>query len=261
MHDHQTLSLALATLSLMGPLTLMTGCAQHTTIEATEQQPPQPESEAPRGARDAPMDEHSDGLASRAHGRDTHDVQAQEESEVTDAPELEGLTGALVTDACVYQGYPYAIDILLSCGDEKFGAELRLHTFKRHAHPHGLIFNDQALSYRDQQLWFDAYTPKRCIDVDSEGKLMLSTAPEACTPFELLPQGEAYAIRGVESGLCLGLGQVACADHKGTGGYECGGIAHRYLPLTLDTCTSALTFRVEAQVEPCSNEYPESQCF
>ena len=72
-------------------------------------------------------------------------------------PDYTGMQGALVTTDCMFGDYPYAVDILLSCGDERFGEALRLHTFKRHAHDHRTIFADQRLTYRDDRLWFDGY--------------------------------------------------------------------------------------------------------
>ena len=83
--------------------------------------------------------------------------------------------GAVVTEDCMYEDYPYAVDILLSCGSERFGSELRLHTFKRHSHDHGRVFNDQRIAHRSQQLWFDGYSQPRCIRFTDDGRLMLES--------------------------------------------------------------------------------------
>ena len=53
------------------------------------------------------------------------------------------MSGALITSNCMYESYTYAVDILLSCGDERFDEVLRLHTFKRHAWEHKKVFRDQ----------------------------------------------------------------------------------------------------------------------
>ena len=77
------------------------------------------------------------------------------------------MQGALVTSDCLFDNdYAYAIDIYWSCGDERFNNPLRLHTFKRHSRSHKMVFRDQLVTFRDNQLWFDAYNIPRCIEID-----------------------------------------------------------------------------------------------
>ena len=171
------------------------------------------------------------------------------------------ITGAFVTEDCTYEGYPYAIDILLSCGDERFGAELRLHTFKRHAYAHRTVFADQRITLRDGQLWFDGYSPPRCVRIDSSQRLMLESSASRCSTLALHPVGSVYRLTEPASGLCAGLGVAQCDDHAFTGGRECGGIDHRYLPLRFGSCDSALGFRVATQADECPAEFPAAECF
>ena len=176
-------------------------------------------------------------------------------------PELDGVQAAIVTRACMYEDYAYAIDILLSCGDERFGEELRLHTFKRHSYAHRQVFNDQLITYRNQQLWFDAYNPKRCVQMSGEGQLLLTSDNAQCTKVQLMSQNEKYFIKDATTGLCAGLGDSQCLDHSGTGGDECGGIDHRYLPLEMGACSQALEFSFVTQADACGDEYPDEECF
>ena len=90
-------------------------------------------------------------------------------------PLLDGSQGALVTRDCLFQNdYAYALDILLSCGSERFNADLRLHTFKRHARADRRVFNDQLVTYRSGgQLWFDEYSTPRCVQVQTNGSLLM----------------------------------------------------------------------------------------
>ncbi|MEC8193511.1 MAG: hypothetical protein VX127_12300 [Myxococcota bacterium] len=169
--------------------------------------------------------------------------------------------GALVTEHCTYEGYPYAVDILLSCGSERFGSELRLHTFKRHSHAHAQVFNDQRIRHRDNQLWFDGYSQPRCIRFAPNGRLMLDTDGARCSTVALNPTSDGFQIAEPATGRCAGLGTAECSDHVFTGGRECGGIDHRYLPLTMGDCDNALSFRVELNAQACAAEYPESACF
>ncbi|CAB9516336.1 unknown protein [Seminavis robusta] len=195
---------------------------------------------------------------------------------------LEGMQGALVTRDClfangVYQ-YPYAIDIFWSCGDERFQEPLRLHTFKRHSRPHKLVFADQLLTYRDQQrLWFDAYNIPRCIRVmqdDDKNSLQVTSNADACASFDFLPILQSdniqyYHIQEISTGKCMGLGSGNdCNSDESTGGSECGGVDHRFLPLVLmeDSCNtnSALAFAFETQAQDCANnrqEFPANSCF
>ena len=154
-----------------------------------------------------------------------------------------------------------AIDILLSCGSERFGDELRLHTFKRHSHAHKQVFNDQLLTYRDQQLWFDAYTTPRCIQIDGSGRLQLTTQESQCSTIELVEEGNWFLLQDAESGACATLGGTQCNEHQWTGGRECGGIDHRYLPLVMADCSDGLLFTFATQAESCNAEYPEDECF
>ena len=177
----------------------------------------------------------------------------------TDTQESEIYQGALITSNCLFEDYTYAIDILLSCGDERFDDELRLHTFKRHSLEHAKVFNDQLLTYRNTQLWFDAYETPRCIAIRNN-KLYLSTTTSQCSDFELLGE-QQYLIKAVDTGQCITLGISSCDQHQSTGGRECGGIDHRYLPLVMDQCTDALEFRFATSSESCGDEYPEDECF
>ena len=171
------------------------------------------------------------------------------------------LGGAIVTSDCIYEGYAYAIDILLSCGDERFDEVLRLHTFKQHAWEHNRVFRDQKLTYRDQNLWFDDYQIPRCVSIDGN-RLFLSTQEAFCTTLALDFQEDGiFVIRDTTTEQCATLGEVQCDEHEWTGGRECGGIDHRYLPLVMGNCDSALLFRFETEAASCSNEYPEEACF
>lgn len=174
---------------------------------------------------------------------------------------LDGEQGALVTTDCLYEDYEYAVDILLSCGAERFGEPLRLHTFKRHALDHGRVFNDQLLAHRDGRLWFDAYTPPRCVRVDASGRLVLSADPSACTAVVFAPAEEGHWLQDASTGRCAGLGTAACSDHRSTGGRECGGVDHRYLPLSMGDCSEALAFRFVSEARACAGEYPADACF
>lgn len=182
------------------------------------------------------------------------------EPSVEEQPFSDGTEGALVTGDCTYLDYEYAIDILLSCGDERFGQELRLHTFKRHAADHRAIFNDQRLTFRQGQLWFDAYSPPRCVSVQG-GRLMLGTDVTQCTGFVFLPIEGGGLLSDAESGQCAGLGDASCTSHQPTGGYECGGLQHRYLPLVMGDCAAGLRFEFRGESESCPGEYPQASCF
>lgn len=187
---------------------------------------------------------------------------------------LDGMQGAIVTYDCIFeQDYPYAIDIFWSCGDEKFNRPLRLHTLKKHSQSHKLIFADQLVSYRDNgRLWFDAYNTPRCIRVDDSNDLRLSTSRNDCNQFDLLNADEdnnnnfdSFYIQDRSTGHCMGLGSsVACDSDQSTGGSECGGRDHRFLPLVMmPNCLSdkVLTFRFETEAQECPNERPENACF
>ena len=169
--------------------------------------------------------------------------------------------GAIVTEDCTYEDYPYAVDILLSCGSERFGSELRLHTFKRHSHAHARVFNDQRITHREQQLWFDGYAQPRCIRFSADGRLMLESDGMRCSTVALTPTSDGFRIAEPATGRCAGLGTAECRDHAFTGGRECGGTDHRYLPLTMGDCGAALSFRIETGAQACAAEYPESVCF
>ncbi len=173
----------------------------------------------------------------------------------------EGREGALVTRDCLFEDYAYAVDILLSCGSERFDEPLRLHTYKRHAHAHQKVFADQRLTYRDGQLWYDGYRPSRCIRVDAVGQLRLTTEASDCTALRLAPAGIGFRIEDTSRGTCAGLGDVSCDGHRWTGGVECGGIEHRYLPLQMGDCGEALAFDLLTRADGCSGEYPEDACF
>ena len=178
----------------------------------------------------------------------------------TETADTSSIKGAWITSDCVYEDYSYAIDILLSCGDEVFGEELRLHTFKRHAHTHGKVFNDQLLTHRDDQLWFDAYETPRCVTT-SNNRMFLSTSASQCTAFDLIDNQDGFFIQERDSEKCVTLGNAICDSHQWTGGRECGGIDHRYLPIVMDSCDNALSFRVATAADSCNGEYPEAECF
>ena len=169
--------------------------------------------------------------------------------------------GALVTSDCVFEGYPYAVDILLSCGSEEFGDALRLHTFKKHAYDHRSVFNDQLLTYRDGRLWFDAYEPALCAQTNADQQLGLAEQSQACSTFDFIPEEQAFLIQNRNTGLCAGLGRSSCDSHRSTGGSECGGVAHRYLPLVFGDCADGLKFTWRQQVDACEDEYPSDACF
>lgn len=192
---------------------------------------------------------------------DVPQTGAADSAEAESAPDYAGVEGALVTTDCMFRDYPYAVDILLSCGDERFGEALRLHTFKRHAHDHRAVFSDQRLTYRDSRLWFDGYAQPRCVKVDSRGQLMLDTRMERCTELVLDTVGDQFRVLDASTGLCAGLGGTECGAHEWTGGRECGGIDHRYLPLVMEDCANALGFVFAVAADPCGGEYPRSECF
>eukprot|EP00546_Thalassionema_frauenfeldii_P018324 CAMPEP_0178897040 /NCGR_PEP_ID=MMETSP0786-20121207/1520_1 /TAXON_ID=186022 /ORGANISM="Thalassionema frauenfeldii, Strain CCMP 1798" /LENGTH=244 /DNA_ID=CAMNT_0020567535 /DNA_START=1 /DNA_END=735 /DNA_ORIENTATION=- len=183
---------------------------------------------------------------------------------------LEGRQGALVTSDCQFQNdYDYAIDILLSCGSERWNAPLRLHTFKRHSYNHQKIFNDQLLTFRQGNLWFDAYDQPRCIQIRSDGDLHLTQDASDCTEIEFVPTTieNGYGIRDAGTNLCVALDAASCGSDRSTGGRECGGMDHRYLPLGMKRCDdeASLMFRFEITAEDCSNgaakEFPSTRCF
>ena len=185
--------------------------------------------------------------------------------------QLDGMQGALVTSDCLFDdgNYPYAIDIFWSCGDERFNEPLRLHTFKRHSRSHSMIFADQLITYRDdKRLWFDAYNIPRCIRIYGDDELQVTSSREQCTKFEFLPSSneDEHKIQDATTGRCMGLGGgTSCNSDRSTGGNECGGVDHRYLPLVMmEDCDSGLVFRFQTEAEDCSNgrsERPENACF
>lgn len=193
----------------------------------------------------------------------TDTVEEDESTDTsTDALDaFDGIQGALVTADCRYLDYAYAIDILLSCGSERFGEELRLHTFKRHAYRHGQIFRDQRLTYREGQLWFDAYATPRCVWIDDRGRLQLTTQSAQCAPIALQATGGGFYIQDTSTAQCAGLGTAVCEEHEWTGGRECGGIDHRFLPLVMGDCSEALKFTLREEADACADEYPEADCF
>lgn len=149
--------------------------------------------------------------------QDTNDSFTYTDDTESEGQETEVSQGALVTSDCLFEGYTYAIDILLSCGDERFDDVLRLHTFKRHSHDHSKIFNDQLITYKNRQLWFDAYDIPRCIEI-SNNKLYLSTSENECSNFELVDAQQNYFIREVETETCITLGISSCEQHQSTEG-------------------------------------------
>ncbi|GEM_PF-2874068 len=202
---------------------------------------------------EAPLD------AALMQAQDSGSIDAAQQPEPR--PDFDGQSGALVTRDCLYRTYPYAVDILLSCGDERFGEVLRLHTFKRHAHGHRRVYNDQLITYRDQKLWFDGYDVSRCVIVDNRGRLGLSSSPDGCSVIDLVPNPNGFLIRQSSTGRCAGLGGARCGDHQFTGGRECGGIQHRYLPLVMDSCDSAMLFTFEESADACDGFFPQAACF
>ena len=178
---------------------------------------------------------------------------------------MDGESGAIVTTDCLFQDYGYAIDIYWSCGSEKFNNPLRLHTFKRHSLGHKLIFADQKITYRERVLWFEEYSTPRCISI-SDGDLTLDTVDSKCHEFVLDGSENGFIIRQVTTGECITFGSSStnCDDDKSTGGRECGGVDHRFLPLGMGSCNEALTFRFETTAEDCTNgkeEFPGNSCF
>jgi hypothetical protein len=169
--------------------------------------------------------------------------------------------GAWVTTDCTYKGYGYAMDILLSCGSERFDEPLRLHTFKRHSRPHAKVFSDQRITTRDERLWFDAYEPARCVRVAGDGSLTLASRSSECVRFRWDETKGGARLVDAESGQCASLGDAVCTDDRWTGGRECGGVDHRYLPLKMADCSTALTFAWRASAETCADEYPSEDCF
>ena len=175
--------------------------------------------------------------------------------------DFEGRQGALVTSNCQFEDYHYAVDILLSCGNERFNSELRLHTFKRHSYDHKQVFNDQRITFRNQHLWFDGYDTPRCIRVNNARQFVLATEAHGCASFALVGTQDSFSIADSDTGLCATLGGAACDAHQSTGGFECGGREHRFLPLTMADCARALQFRFENMTEGCPNEFPQNDCF
>mmetsp|Transcript_15735 Transcript_15735/g.38752 ORF Transcript_15735/g.38752 Transcript_15735/m.38752 type:complete len:331 (-) Transcript_15735:246-1238(-) len=174
---------------------------------------------------------------------------------------LNGESGAIVTYDCRFQDYGYAIDIYWSCGDERFGNALRLHTFKRHSQSHRLIFADQKITFRDGILWYEEYSTRRCISI-SGGELYLRSSASNCDEFVLDGSSSSFKIRRVANGDCIVT--TGCNDDESTGGSECGGLDHRFLPLEMGSCGGALNFRFQTRAEDCTNgrdEYPENACF
>jgi len=171
----------------------------------------------------------------------------------------------MVTRDCLFQDYGFAIDIYWSCGDERFNNPLRLHTFKRHSRSHHLLFADQKITYRDQILWFEEYSAPRCISIRG-GELILRTSSSNCDRFNLDGSANSFEIQQVSIGDCITFGStsVDCNDDESTGGSECGGSDHRFLPLGMGSCNNALNFKFESRAEDCSNganEFPGSSCF
>lgn len=121
------------------------------------------------------------------------------------------------------------------------------------------------MSYRDGILWFEEYSTSRCIVV-ANGELKLSTSASQCQNFNLAAVSTAqFTIQTNGSGECVTLGSgTNCDDDRSTGGRECGGVDHRYLPLRIGSCSEALTFQFESTAEDCTNgrtEYPGNACF
>ena len=150
----------------------------------------------------------ADGEASGPNEDDNADPPHQStEDTADDEPTGPGdFEGAVVTEDCTYEDYPYAVDILLSCGSERFGSELRLHTFKRPRHAHARVFNDQRLTHRDQQLWFDGYSQPRCIRFAADGRLVLESDGDRCSSVALNPANGGFRIAEPTTGRCAGLG-------------------------------------------------------
>ena len=217
---------------------------------------------APTLSKDGPKD-LSEGPSQDTSGaaESLGDTPATSDTSVPQSLLLDGEEGALVTADCRFEDYSYAIDILLSCGSERFADELRLHTFKRHSHSHQRVFNDQRLTYRDGQLWFDAYATPRCVKTDPDGRLFLATNAAACASVVFTPHQGGHSIQDTESGRCVVLGGSDCDAHRATGGQECGGVDHRYLPLRMGDCTDALAFGFISQAASCVDEYPQAECF
>ena len=186
---------------------------------------------------------------------------------------FDGQSGAIVTRDCLFENdYPYAIDIYWSCGDERFDNPLRLHTFKRHSRGHQKIFADQLMTYENGMLWFEEYSTNRCVFVNDGGDIRLSSTASRCDGFILISQetnvgtdGKLFYIRQVSTGECITMGDgTDCNDNRSTGGDECGGVDHRFLPLKMGLCNRALSFQFETMAEDCTNgqsEYPGSLCF
>ena len=127
-----------------------------------------------------------------------------------------------------------------------------------------MVFRDQLVTYRDNQLWFDAYNIPRCIQVEGD-ELHLSSIDSDCTIFELLSTSVSdFLIQDASTGNCMGLGGANCNSDRSTGGRECGSVDHRYLPLEMGNCNDALRLRFETEAQDCANnedERPENACF
>ena len=181
------------------------------------------------------------------------------------------IEGALVTNDCLFQSdYGYAIDIFWSCGDERFNEPLRLHTFKRHSLSHQLVFADQLITYdsSEQLLWFEQYNDPRCVQIAAGGtnEWRVTTETSQCTRVRFVEQNitankSSFWIQDVETELCAAT--TFCDDDESTGGSECGGIDHRFLPLRMDKCQqgAALTFSFATVADLCPNERPGNSCF
>lgn len=181
----------------------------------------------------------------------------------TPAPAPQSWTGALVTSNCVYAGYDYAIDVYWSCGSEQWDRPLRLHTYKRHSYSDRAVFADQLITMRGGgQLWFDSYSTPRCVVADSAGDLQLSTSSGACTRFALSATATAGRYELKSGNRCVVI-TTSCGNRGWTGGRECGGVLHMYLPIRLQACSPATTttFWISTQADYCASEYPGSSCF
>ena len=127
------------------------------------------------------------------------------------------------------------------------------------------------MTYKNKILFFDEYDTSRCVSIDDDGDLRLNSASSQCDEFNLVVSeengnDEKFYIQLLSTGECFTMGDgVGCNDDRSTGGNECSGVDHRFLPLKMGSCNNqALSFQFETKAEDCANgqnEYPSSSCF
>ena len=107
----------------------------------------------------------------------------------------------------------------------------------------------------------DARFRSRCA-AQIQARALRERSPRyACSTFALRERDGRFSIQANESGFCAGLGEATCEQHRSTGGSECGGIDHRYLPLVFGDCGQALMFSFTDEATFCEDEFPGQSCF